>query len=706
MNADHESFYAKIDWLMPSLAEAAAFRREGNPEEALGETLKVIRARLRKVMPAFPRLDLCDDLREQADRLLERRVVLLNEEIMLDEPVDWGRLAATDGQRNWHLGYSYWLNALAATYAQTGDEKYARQWRIYVEEFLDHCPYAVDTRGYWPTRPMLLNDLQTCNLGENGGPRHKEAEPKSQHQWMSLSCHFRIETWLSNLARLVDSPHIDDKFFIRVLESLLNDHVYVCVMNPRENTPNQFTAVTLSLLKLSVLLPEYRDSASTFLVAWERLKRVFSNNLLPDGSDLEQSPDYNCFLLDLCVELLELLEDAPESRRRIIIEAARKRLRFLVAILSPDGTLPPIAKGHAEDKREHFLNLAKILKDTDSMLALSEGGGCLRHSVTFPYGGYTCIRNGHSHLLFKASGMGSGHMHEDCLSFILWHKGEELLTDPSHYTYNTSTKDEVRLNEWALHTSAHNCVCVDGHGQNRMAVRRQWPRRDADVPYLRAIEQEPLPFRACADETFSFVEGCYNNGYAEDLSIDVAHHRSVIQVSGHGWLVLDRFSGDTTNRVVQQHWHLSAAFDEDDVALMDNREVRTTRNEGVNIRILQLDVNPSKPHILWGSMNPVGGWTFPKYGKKVPSVELVWESRPGKEAVIATWIEPVTKACPTKNLVILRDENSVLWSTLDGIEVKLTCRDAEGLLQIPRDRELHWNLAIGGKSPLPGIPAE
>jgi hypothetical protein len=140
--------------------------------------------------------------------------------------------------------------------------------------------------------------------------------------------------------------------------------------------------------------------------------------------------------------------------------------------------------------------------------------------------------------------------------------------------------------------------------------------------------------------------------------------------------------------------------------MMDNREVRTTRNEGVNVRILRLDANPSQPHILWGSMDPVGGWTFPRYGKKVPSAELVWESRPGEEAVIATWIEPLTKACPTRDPGILRDENSVLWSTSDGMEVKLTCRDAEGLLQISRDRELRWNLAIGGKQPLPGIPAE
>jgi hypothetical protein len=499
MKTDERIFFSQIDWLMPSLSDAEAMRRMGNHKGALSAALKVFRDRLKKVNPSLPRLDLCGNLQEQADRLMDRRVILLNEDIQLDNPINWARLAETDGQRNWHLGYSYWLNALAATYAKSGDEMYARQWRIYVEEFLDHCPYAADARGYWPTRPMLDNDVQTCNLGENGGPRYREADPQNRHQWMSLSCHFRIETWLSNLARLVDSKHLDDAFLIRILDSLLNDHAYVCVMNPRENTPNQFTAVTLSLLKLSVLFPEYRGSASTFLVAWERLQRVFSNNMFPDGSDIEQSPDYNCFLLDLCVELLELLKNAPESRRRIVTESARKRLRFLVALLAPDGTLPAVAKGHAEDKRGHFLQLARLLEDKVSVEALANDSGPLRQSIHFPYGGYSCARNSSSYILFKASSIGSGHMHEDCLSFILWHKGEELLTDPSHYTYNQNTPEEAVLNDCALSTAAHNSICIDHHGQNRMAVRKTWPRRDEDVPHLRAVDQSKLSFRACAD---------------------------------------------------------------------------------------------------------------------------------------------------------------------------------------------------------------
>jgi hypothetical protein len=699
-----DPFFSQLDWLMPSLARAESLRRSGNPEEAQREALHVIRENLVKSMPALPRLDLCGNLREQADRLLDRRLVLLNEEIRLERPVNWSRLAETDGQRNWHLGYMYWLNALAESYQKTRDERYAAQWRTYVEEFLDHCPYAADARGYWPTRPMVHNDLQTCNLGENGGPEHAQANPESRSQWMSLSCHFRIEAWLSNLARLADSKHLDDAFLARVLYSLVNDHSYVCVMNPRENTPNQFTAVTLSVLKLALLIPEYRGNASLFLVAWERLQRVFTNNLLPDGSDLEQSPDYNCFLLDLCVELLQLLQGAPASRRESVLDPARKRLRFLTAILSPDGTLPPIAKAHAEDKRAHFLKLAEVLDEPSALAALRENAGPLRDSIAFPHGGYYCLRDAESHLLFKASSIGSGHMHEDCLSFLLWSGGKELLTDPSHYTYNDSPGEEAALNAYALGTQGHNAVTIDGHGQNRMAARRSWPRRDNEVPWLRACEQDTLPFRACQDNHHGVVEGLYGGGFGEANAITVIHRRTIIRVNKTGWLVLDAFSGDTRGRIASQHWHLSRSFARKEVSLVSSRELVTTRGSGSNLRILRLDPVEPVPNLLHGSTDPVGGWVFPKYGQKVPSFELVWQSHLDTQPVIATWIEATTAPSKVPIQADFPAGNVIEWTSGSEMSLQLKLASEGFLLKAGTSPELRWQFDHKNVPDLPALP--
>lgn len=674
----HTSFFSQIDWLLPELSGAEVLRREGNTSRAYGEVLKTVRKQLKTRMPELPRLDLCGNLAELADNLLERRVNLLNEIVELDTLVDWGKLGLTDPQRNWHLGYQYWLNALAHQYAETGDERYARQWCQYVTEFLDGCPYAADGRGYWPTRPMVQNDLKTCNLGENGGARVKEAPHNQQAQWMSLSCHFRIEAWLGGLARLADSPSLDDITLTRILESLLNDHAFVCVMNPRENTPNQFTAVTLSLLKLSLLLPVHRSCASTFLVAWQRLQRVYDNNLLPDGSDLEQSPDYNTFLLDLSIEVLELLKDAPGSRREPIKRAAQKRLRFLTSILMPGNLQPPIGKGHAEEKTGSFLNAARELGDAISTQALTQQRGPLRNSATFPYGGYHCLREDGSYLLFKNSRIGNGHMHEDCLSFLLWHKGVELLTDPSHYTYNMNTGEEVLLNTYALGTQGHNSICINGLGQRQLPLSKSGRRADDEVPELRAIDVQPAQDRICVGSSFAFLEGTYNNGYGANGEIAANHQRTIIHVFGQGWLVIDRLRDLPEGATIQQHWHLSAEFDAADARLISNTELQAS-NEKAHLRLLRLNQGKVSTKFLRGSMEPVQGWSFPKYGAKSPAWELVWESAAEAQTQsLFTWIESSLKGNAAD--VQWKSESKVSW--LCGNAEKLVLNAVEDIFRL------------------------
>ena len=701
MNSYMESFFAQIDRLQPSLAQAAKHYRDGQEKLARKEVIRVIRRRWKDHPFILPRLDLCGELAEQADLLLKREVILLNRKISLDVPVNWLRLAETDGQRNWHLGYHYWLNALAHAYASTGDLKYARQWKQYVEEFLDGCPYARDPRGYWPTQPMVLNDRQTCNLGENGGPQQHTADKDSQSQWMSLSCHFRIETWLGCLSRLVDCEVMDDAFFVRVLDSLLNDHAYVCIMNPRENTPNQFTAVTLSLLKLALAIPEYRPAASYFLVAWERFQRVLSNNLFPDGSDLEHSPDYNCFLLDNCLEVLEILDHAgaPDSRKTTIRNAARQRLRFLVGILFPDGTLPPIGKAHAENKQQHFLKLARMLKDDDCLNAIENNEGPLRQSLVYPYGGYYCLRQPDTQLLFKASRIGSGHMHEDALSFILWADGRAWLIDPSHYTYDNAPGEETQLNEYALSSLSHNTVTIGSHGQNRMAVRKEWPRRDEEVPHLRASEQRKLPFRACGSDLVAVLEGLYEDGFGENAKIKVQHRRTIFQLHQHGWLIVDSLSGDSQDHALQQHWHLPQDISPDQVTFHDDQDAHVYDHQGRGLRLARLDPVACSPQLKYGQLNPVGGWVFPHYGVKAKAPEIVWESGFEAQHPMLTWIET------GKHFGHMQVEchgNRTTWCTTNGLFLSFSHDENAYHLDTGKGEPLHWPLNFDTN---PGLPA-
>ncbi len=642
-------FSFELDWLHPSLAEA-------EPDRDLSKAIAAIRKHLQSLSIPLSRLDLCGNLEQQAGDLLERRVGLLNEVCHLDTPVNWQRLAETDAQRNWHLGYMYWLNPLAHAYEQSGEERYARQWKSYVEEFLEGCPYAADARGYHPTRDMVLNDKKTCNLGENGGPRHKDAPPEQRHQWMSLSCHFRIDTWLAGLTRMAGSPELDDAFLAKCLLSLTRDHAFVCVMNPRENTPNQFTAVTMSLLRLSVALPMFRSHASQFLVAWERLQRVFSNTMYPDGSDAEQSPNYNLFLLDLCVELLDLLKETPDSRTTPIRKAARKRLEFLEAMQTPDGQLPPIAKGHLEPLRERLAHARSCLGLPPAPPPPS--------SSHFPYGGYHVLRSDQSWLLFKNSPPGNGHMHEDCLSFQLWLEGKEVLSDPSQYTYELNTAEQKELNEWALSTAGHNAVLINGEGQRRIQLRSSGSWNHDEVPDLRASEAAIMTDRIVGNEQLRFVEGSYADGV--NGTERIVHRRQILELRGKGWLILDWVDQEAE---VTRCWQFAPRLK--DLLRQDGASV-----QGPEFQML--DLSPD-PEWAWEDR-----YHFPEYAVKIPAKELRWNNRSTPERPLLTWI---TQA--GGRTLPVWEENTLRWGENYELQISpggnLTLKNEELHLTWSRD---------------------
>lgn len=689
-------FLALIDLQMEGLETARRLAQQGEISKATKLVCDRFRDRLAESVPTvvFPG-NLADPAvaREQADRALENRVSLINSPyIDIGTPIDWFTRGEEDNQWSAHLSYMSWILPLATTYAATRDEIYAEKWFEIIEDFLTHHAYGSPAMEYSPSRPMLMNDLKTCNNGES------RSTPVS---WMSLSCHFRIDRWLGSLAFLARSAALTDERLIRILGSLTGEHAHIIVGNPRENTPNQFIANALSLLRLSVMFPEFKICAAYFLIAFDRVHRAITNCMPPDGSDLEQSFNYNSGLPRNLLRVLELLKKAPPSRREFIAEAARKRTRFLAAVTTPSLQLPSVAKTNAQEIAPTLLDIAEKL-GMDDVLFMATGGSRGTApgftSVAIAYGGYYVLRSDWTpnaeFLFFKASAPGIGHAHEDCLSLHASAWGRDLLVDSGNFSYTLQTPKDLAMNDYCKSTWAHNGVLVDGEGQERFHRRSRGTRNHDEVPELRAIDCEALPNRHWLGKNFGFVEGVFADGFGKNDHIPVRHRRQIIWLRGLGWLVLDRLFGDHSAHRFTQLWQLGPEFGPHEVAVSPNGKGVRTQTEGVNLALHFLNPADMRIELHSGEEQPARGWFCPDYSERVPKtdVHVNWEG--STPQTVATFIHPLRPSSAEVASTDIRVEADTLDIAIvlsDGSSVTAAVSTTDDM-EIP---VVHWKSTDG-----------
>ncbi|MBN8523845.1 MAG: alginate lyase family protein [Planctomycetes bacterium] len=599
----------RFDLVHKSLAMARQRWADGAFDEARRLSLAVARERLSN--PVTHVTEPCSDFMEQAEGLLGRRLVLLGyPAVQLGESVDWLAMSDRDDQWTQHLGYFKWTCSLAQAWNVTRRLEFAVAWADYVADFLANAPYG---RVGWPLDQAAPRVVIGRRVSDNGEGTH----------WNSLAAATRSHALLDGLALVLDSGVVSDELLLAIIDHNWNDAFRCMVNNPRSNTPNQYMHTSLALLLLGLSMPEHAVASAAYEIGLTRLRDAVARQTFPDGSDLEQSTNYNYSLLHMVDQLHGVL---PKDALEPFVIAARQRLRFLCAMHYPDGFPVEIAKnGRGADDRQRLTTWAASLETAPWLRA---------PGISFPWGGWYVLssswRERGSYMLLKACAPGMGHTHEDSLSLVLWCGGRRLLVDSGNFSYGSRTDLDVRMNAYGFSGAAHNVVLVDGHGARRIAVQQALRGEVFEEPRLRADSAGPMPNRALAGHTFALVEGTYNDGFGPN-AIRVQHHRQVLQVEGRGWLVIDRLRpDDEAEHEYARLWQLAPEA---------VNSVRINGDGHVQAPGFQIiAVTPAKTSLLEGSDEPVAGWYFPAYGQRQakPDLRLTWS---GCGAQIAlTWL--------------------------------------------------------------------
>jgi hypothetical protein len=150
-------------------------------------------------------------------------------------------------------------------------------------------------------------------------------------------------------------------------------------------------------------------------------------------------------------------------------------------------------------------------------------------SYAFPYAGHYALRSGWQRdarfLFLDAGPFGSGHQHEDKLTFFLDAHGRSWITEGGVYMYDAS-----RWRRYVLSTRAHNTVRVDGQDQNRRIVRDS---------YVLAYPFQPLANPWISRPDFDYVAGTYDDGYGPRGAIRARHRREIVFVKPDYWVIVD-----------------------------------------------------------------------------------------------------------------------------------------------------------------------
>jgi hypothetical protein len=515
----------------------------------------------------------------------------------------------------WELSRFHHAVTLGQAYWFTGDEKYAREFRAQVDDWLISNPPG---------------------FGVN---------------WVcTMEVAIRVVNWIWGYHFFKDSLNLSPDFQLRFFKGLLAHGQYIFSnLEWGLTTHNHYLSNLVGLIYLGAMFPEFKQSDRWLRWGLEGLEREMEIQVHPDGVDYEASISYHRLVAELFLSAVLLCRRNNISVSDKILSRLEKMIEFVMTYTQPDGTVPLI--GDADDGRlhkltppdrsrefidhRHLLGVGAMLFDRADFAQSAgdawedafwlSGGKALppaRDSVpalasrAFRDGGVYVQRRADLHLTIDAGDNGSngigGHGHNDALSLTLYAYDRTFLVDPGSYVYTADY-------QWRNHfrsTAAHNTVIVDDQEMQRFGERQLFQLEEDARPQVLAWQTAP---------EFDLFDGVHY-GYGR-LSEPVSHRRQVYFDKRDGlWVVRDLLTG-RGQHAFALYFHfaplpVSVWPDADSLA------VRTFCPDGANLAVVPLTTDDL-------SIRVFKDWVSPSYGRKLPAPVVCFSK---KEAVPAEFI--------------------------------------------------------------------
>lgn len=454
----------------------------------------------------------------------------------------------TDVKVPWELSRCQHFTALGQAYWLTGEERYAREYRAQIEDWVAANPFAYSVN--W-----------AC----------------------AMDVALRAISWIWGFYFMAGSDACNDPAFRRtLLRSLFLHGEFVFTHLERSDVNgNHYLTDGAGLVFLGLFFRHTSDGQRWLDQGRSIVFGEIFQQVSDDGVDFEQSTAYHRLVLELFLTSYLLLERHGERVPERQWERLGRMLDFVAAYTKPNGLAPII--GDADDGRVQKLGPQAI---NDHRYLLSTGATRFARgdfkaaagrfweesfwllgpeqaasfdrlpaeqpsfqSVAFPSGGFYVLRTAAAHVVVDCGEVGmrgrGGHGHNDILSFELFLSGMNAISDCGAYLYTASREWRNRFRS----TAFHNVAQVDGEELNRFVGEDAlWQLHDDAHPV--GVEWDVAP------------DGDYfrggHDGYAR-LSPAVMPVREILVDRDRPRVVLrDRIGGSGSRRVTWR-FHLDPA---------------------------------------------------------------------------------------------------------------------------------------------------
>ncbi len=372
---------------------------------------------------------------------------------------------SSDVKMAWELSRLQWLIPVAQSFVLTGDERYSEFVKSIILHWIKHNPYAVSVNWACTMEPAM-----------------------------------RVFVWCWFFHIFKESTAWDDaKFRFVFLKALflhgdfIDRHFEMSDING-----NHCTADAAALVTVGLFFSGSGKARKWHERGWDILQDELPKQVGNDGVDFEASIPYH----RLVTELFFFPAIYREACGLNVSQGYKKRVvkmaEFTKAYMRPNGTSPLL--GDADDARllplgtqevgNHFYlyEWVGLLWDKNLLVDKLKGMSELvwlishdvlsqyntsshqdreRHSQAFHGSGYFVMRNEQDHVFIDCAPVGlagrGGHGHNDCLSFELSLKGQNIISDSGAYVYTASYEERDLFRSTAYHSTPK----IDGEEINR-----------------------------------------------------------------------------------------------------------------------------------------------------------------------------------------------------------------------------------------------
>ncbi len=544
-----------------------------------------------------------------ADLALQHIFVWQREEFFLGEDVDWSQNQMTEGESatiewNASLNRHGMFSELSHAYWLTGDDRYVEGlinlWTDWIED-----------------APLLL---------------HSSGNSPYHWAWETLNAAVRTGgSWPNALFRTLDSPAWTDDALVMVTKSFA-EHAAHLMKHPTRN--NWLTAEATGLYYTGVLFPEFEAADLWRETAIERLYEQMEHEVYPDGLEYELALGYGLWVLRNYANVLDFAELnglrdelPPDWLSRI-----ESMYDYVLYASMPNGYVPGLNDSGNALRDQYMEQAAEYFPEREDFAwaATRAGGPPSETSRAFDYSGHYVMRTGWDpddlFMLMDAGPFGSGHQHEDKLTFVLYGLGRMHVVDGGNYMY-----DKSRWRRYVLSTRGHNTVRVDGLDQHHRGLRDTYV---LDYPF------EPIGNPWVTGEHFDFVQGTYEEGYGDENEVKVRHERSVLFVKPDYWIIVDRMiPEDTAAHTYESLFHIDA----DEATVGDDLSVTSITGDDLShLQILPLPADELSVEVVRGrEEEPVQGWSYAMIGRRGAVPTAVYSLTGAGEQTMAYILRPV-----------------------------------------------------------------